>query len=443
LTERYVRVRALWAPIGRLERHARVLAALKLANVGLAMLWGFAVTFVFVRLLPIGEFRTFLLLVAFANFTVSADFGFSGIIYARLRRFRLAEAAGDFRPQDVAMLFAFMAAVVMLGAVVIGAGLATGHIATGRPGLFMAFYLLTATNIFGILAKRALAALDHNLLWEVIDAVRRGLSILLLILALAGLPILASVCLQIGLAVAALLVGLMVVHVSTGLRRRDWLLRGAGFGAVWRDYMRDMGTTMLLTLSDVAAYNAPYFGIALVTHDPRPLLVFDFVFKISRALTAMIRALVEAVLPRLTEAYHAGRTDRARALIGRLRILGLGSAAALGLFLLVAGRMLSGVLFDGKAVLSEVELAMLALLLLGLAMLCVSTYVHNGFGRFGALLPPSFAFLLLSVLSVLGGAWIAGAYGLSFALAFLILYAGTHVLLGFVHEHMLCRITRP
>ncbi|HEX7819351.1 MAG TPA: hypothetical protein VF463_01890 [Sphingobium sp.] len=436
-------MRRLWAPIGRWERNARVLAALKLVNVGLAMLWGFAVTFVFVRLLPIAEFRAFLLLVAFANFTVSADFGFSGIIYARLRRFRLApEDASDFHPRDVAVLLAFMMAVVLLGALLIAGGIATGHIPTGRPGLFLAFYLLSAANIFGILVKRALAALDHNLLWELVDAVRRVLSVGLLILSLAGVPILLSVFVQIGLALAALGIGLAVVHGSTGMRGADWWLRGVEMGMVWRTYMRDMGTTMTLTLSDVVAYTAPYFGIAMVTQDPRPLLVFDFIYKISRALTAVIRALVEAALPRLTAAFHEGRTARVRELIGRIRLLALGAAGALGLALVAVGGLISGVLFDGKAVLTVAELVALALLLCGLAMLCVSTYVHNGVGRFGALLPTSLAFLLLSMLSVAVGAWMARVTGEPFALCFAALYAAVHLALAVQHGRMLRRLVR-
>ena len=75
---------------GTLERRSGLLAIAKLSNVALAMLWGFVVTFVFVRLLPMDEFRAFLLLVAFANFTVSAELGISAIAYSRLRRDRVA-----------------------------------------------------------------------------------------------------------------------------------------------------------------------------------------------------------------------------------------------------------------------------------------------------------------------------------------------------------------
>jgi hypothetical protein len=46
-------------------------------------------------------------------------------------------------------------------------------------------------------------------------------------------------------------------------------------------------------LSEVAAYNSPYFLIAAMTHDARLLLVFDFTFKIIRAVATTIRATIE------------------------------------------------------------------------------------------------------------------------------------------------------
>jgi hypothetical protein len=428
--------------LGRLEEQAKLLALVKLANVALAMLWGFAVTFVFVRLLPLAEFKAFLLLVAFANFTISADFGFSGIIYARLRRFRLREGAADpFNPAEIAMLLAFMLLVVVLGGLAIALCLAIGFIPTGQPALFMAFYILSALNIVALLAKRALAALDHNLLWEGMDFVRRFLSIGLLLAALAGLPILLSVCFQIGLTVAALFAGLAVVHRAIGMQAGDWLLRHSG-GGILRQYARDMGATMGLTLSDVAAYNAPYLGIALATHDPRPLLVFDFLFKMSRALSAAIRALVEAGLPRLTAAYHAGRHEAARTSIGKLSLLALACAAALGGLLLLAGPEISRIMFDGKVVLGRDELLFMTALLAGLAMICVSTYVQNGLGHFGALLPASLTFLAGSVASVLLAAWLAPLSDAPFSLCFIAAYALVHLLLGLRHHLMLRGIAR-
>ena len=44
-----------------MEESARFLALIKLANVGLTLIWGFAVTYVFVRALPLREFQAFLI----------------------------------------------------------------------------------------------------------------------------------------------------------------------------------------------------------------------------------------------------------------------------------------------------------------------------------------------------------------------------------------------
>lgn len=412
---------------------ARVLGLAKLGNVALAMLWGFAVTYVFVRLLPIEEFRAFLLLVAFANFTISADFGFSGILYARLRRHWLTDEGSDFQPRELGALAAFMALVLVAGGLAIGAALAAGLIPTRLPGLFLAFYLLSALNLLTLLAKRALAAVDRNLFWEIIDAVRRLSSLGLLFAALAGVPILLSTLLQIVATLVALAMALWGLQGALGTRARTWVASPAMMIATGRAQARDMGATMALTLSDVAAYNAPYFALALATRDPRPILVFDFVFKISRALSAIIRALVEAGLPRLTAAVHGDRQAEAGARLRHLVMLSTGCAVLLGGTLLAVGPALSGLLFDGHAVLDQVELAILAVLLLGLSLLCVSTYVHNALGRFVRLLPPSFAFLAGSVLSVP----LAMALGLPLAPAFLGLYALVHGLVALRHAFML------
>lgn len=425
--------------LARLERIGWLRGGVKLANVAAAMAWGFVVTFVFVRLLPIAEFRAFLLLIAFANFTISADFGFSGILYARLRRWRLGEAA-EFEPREIGALLGFMAAIVLLGGAAIAAALALQLLPAERPILFLAFYGLSALNIFTFLARRALAALDHNLLWEGVDFVRRIASIGLLVAALWGVPILLSVALQALLMVMALALALVVVHRSVGMHHRDWLPGGGtGMAAVWSRNRGDMRATMLLTLSDVAAYNAPYFTIAAATHDPRPLLLFDFAFKISRALTAVIRALVETVLPGLTRAFHAGEAERVRTGIARLRFLGLGCAAVLALLLLVAGRPAFALLYDGAAQPALLELGFIGLLLIGLTMLCISTYVQQGFGRFTPLVAPSLAFLAGSVLSVVPARLGPPAM---FAPLFLATLALVHCAVALRHEAMLRGLAR-
>ena len=424
----------------QLERRRGWLGMAKLANVALAMLWGFVVTFVFVRVLPLQDFRAFLLLVAFANFTVSAEFGFSTIIYARLRR-HLITREGTFRSEEIGVLLAFMLGVIAVGGMLLQIAMSAGIITTGRPGLFLAFYGVAALNLVALLAKRALAALDHNLWWEALDLVRRVSGIALLLGALVGLSILTSVIAQLLVAAVCVIVGLLTVHRALGLPARHWIAWRVGGGHVRQHYLADIGRTMLLTVSDITAYNAPYFTIAAATQDARPLLVFDFLFKMSRAVSGIIRALVETAMPNITRALHIG--DGARLAVSMRRLLqrSAGVAALIAALIIVAGGTLSAALFDRRATLESSELAIVALLLLGLAPICVSVYVQSGLARFGPLLMPSFALLAGSVLSVPAGMLLSSTFGWPFTLTFVAIYAAVHLVLGLVHFRLVARIT--
>jgi len=426
---------------GRLEQRRSLLGLAKLANVGLAMTWGFVVTFVFVRLLPFHEFRTFLLLVAFANFTISAELGFSTVIYSRLRRTRLSasngEKAGGFRSEELGVLLLFMGGIIGLGGLIIGAALASGAIETAHPALFLAFYATSALNLVALLARRALAALDHNLWWETLDFVRRILSVALLFAALAGLPILTAVLVQLGLTLLTILIGLVTVQRELAMPVRHWWSLRSGWAHVKANYLGDIGRTSLLTVSDIAAYNAPYFTIVAATHDPRPLLLFDFVYKMSRALSALVRALVETMLPDLTRHFHAGETRLFRLHLRRCMALSLGVAFGLGALLLIAGPWISSAMFDGKIRLQAAELGFIYLLLIALTLICVSVYLQNGLGRFAALVAPSLAFLCGSLLSMPVAIWIGQFSAAPFALRFAACYALVHVALAFVHGRMI------
>ena len=392
------------------ERSAPVLTLAKLGNVGLSMLWGFAVTFVFVRALPGAEFQAFLLLVAFNNFTQSAEFGLTNVIYARLRRYWLARQGGaaaapggeggDFRLEEIGVLFLFLGGLVVAGALIVAAAIALGAIRTDLPGVFLVFFVASALNIVLLLVKRALAAVDRNLLWEGIDGVRRVLGLGALFAVLAGADLMASVSVQLVLAAAAVAAGMALVSQRTGMRARQWFALRSGGGHIRRTYLRDIGASAALTLSEVAAYNSPYFLIAALSHDPALLLLFDFTFKMIRSVSTATRATIEGALPRLTRAWFAG--DGAAFRRGLRRALGvaLGVALCADAALLAVGQRLFAVLFAGRSALSMAELAMLCGLLLALAVICTSVYVQGALGRFGPLLRQSLPFLAASAASV-------------------------------------------
>jgi O-antigen/teichoic acid export membrane protein len=242
--------------------------------------------------------------------------------------------------------------------------------------------------------------MDGNFLWEALDCGRRVLTIGLLVAMLAGMDPRLSIALQ--LAVSLLVIGYAILHVHRRLDMRPghWFAARVGGGHVRRHYLRDIGASAAFTMSDIVAYNAPYFTIALATHDARPMLLFDFFFKMSRALSMLARATVEAALPRITRAFHAGDRARLRTLLARATVVAMAFAIALSAVLLIGGEWLFARLFADRAGIDFTDVIVIDAALLALAIICVSVYVQGALGRFSLLFGRSLPFLAGSLLSV-------------------------------------------
>ncbi len=430
--------------VARMEQSARVLALVKLASVCLILIWGFAVTYVFVRVLPLAEFRSFLLLVALGNFTISAEFGVTNIIYARLRQHWLggksdAGDGGGFRVEEMGVLFLFLAVIILVASAIVIIALLSGAVQTDQPTLFLLFFLAACLNLPALLAKRSLAAIDGNFLWELLDCGRRLLTISLLFAILAGFDARLSIALQLAISIAIIGWAIAQVHRRLGMQARHWFAFRSGGAHVKAHYLRDVGASAAFTASDIVAYNAPYFTIALATGEARPMLVFDFFFKISRALSMLVRATVEAALPRITRAYHARDGVRLRQLLRRAMAAALVFALGLAGTILVAGRWLFAKLFDGRAGIDGADLWLVAIALVALAILCVSVYVQSALGRFAHLLRRSLPLLAGSLLSVPAAMIL---WPDRFDLAFLGCYAGTFLFVAALHILSLRRLAR-
>lgn len=429
--------------LARIEGSARILALVKLVNVGLILIWGFAVTYVFVRLLPLREFQAFLLLVAFGNFTISAEFGLTSIIYARLRRHWLGGTQegdeGGFRLEEMGVLFLFLGLLICGGVAILIVALMARWLHTDMPLLFLLFFLSACLNLPALLAKRALAAIEGNFLWEALDCLRRVVTIALLLSILRGFDPRWSVGLQLVVSIAVIGYAIALVHRRLEMTRAHWFAFRVGGGHVRRHYLRDVGASAAFTLSDIMAYNAPYFTIALATREARPMLLFDFFFKMSRALSMLVRATVEAALPRVTRAFHAGDSRRLKQLV--VRALAVAMLFALGgaALLLLTGRWLFARLFDGRAEIDLADLLLIGASLLALSVICVSVYVQGALGRFGLLLRRSLPLLAGTLLSVpLARLFWPGR----FDFGFLFLYALTFLLAAALHGLSLYRLTR-
>ncbi|MEZ5656829.1 MAG: hypothetical protein R3E04_13265 [Sphingobium sp.] len=428
------------------ERSARILTLAKLASVSLSMLWGFAVTYSFIRVLPQQEFSAFLLLIAFNNFTISAEFGITTVIYARLRRFWLGQRddgteAGTFRREEIGVLFLFLIMLIVIGAVVVIAAMAAGWIRTELPAVFLLFFFASGLNLLLLLAKRALAAVDLNLVWELSDIGRRILGLGVLAAILAGVELVPAMVLLVLINLAGGALGMALIHRRAGLKGAHWLSWRIGGGHVRRTYLRDIGASAALTISEVAAYNSPYFVIAALSHDPRMLLLFDFLFKMIRAVATAIRATIEGALPRLTAYWFADDHAAFRRALLRALAVALGIALCADLLLIAFGQRIFAFLYDQRTDLLMPELLLLCLLLLALAIMCTSVYLQGALGRFGPLLRQSLPFLAGSLASVPLAIWIGGSPRTD-DIPFMIIYALCFIGAAVLHIAAMRRLVR-
>lgn len=153
----------------------------------------------------------------------------------------------------------------------------------------------------------------------------------------------------------------------------------------------------------------------------------------------LVRAVVEAALPRITRAYHAGEGARLRQLLGRALAASLLFGGGLAVVLLVAGERLFSILFDGQAAIDRADLWLIVAALGALTILCVSVYVQAALGRFGMLLRRSLPFLAGSLASAPVAAIL---WPERFDIAFLALYAATLAGVAALHALALRRLAR-
>jgi hypothetical protein len=282
-----------------------------------------------------------------------------------------------------------------------------------------------------LLAKRALAALDRNLLWEALDIGRRIMTLGLLLSVLVGFPLLASVTAQLTLNMIFTGLGMLLIHRGLGMRVRHWFALRVGGGHVRRSYMHDIGASMGFTMSEITAYNGPYFVIAAVSHNPALLIIFDFAFKMIRAVATATRATIEGALPGMTRLWFARDHGGFAGGLRRAALVALGVAFCADILLVGVGQRIFDILYHGTAILSLTDLMLLCLLLPALALVCVSVYVQGALGRFAQMLRLSLPLLAGSLIAPLVASWmpLQGSDELFmelYALLFVVL-AGVHV----------------
>ncbi|MCF8709637.1 hypothetical protein [Rhizorhapis sp. SPR117] len=410
--------------IRELEQSIGVLGAVKLGNACLILIWGFGLTFVFARALDNIEFQNFVLLIALSNFTISAEFGFTNIIYNRLRRWRL-HAGGQFSFTEISAVLAAIITLIVLAVCALALCFVVGIIVTQLPLLFLSFFIVSCLNIAVLLCKRVLAALDRNLLFEFTDICRRVVSLVVLFAVLLGLDLGFSVLILLVVTLASLGIWCVIIHRVLKLRMAHWTSIAKGIGIIRTRYLRDIRASILFTLADVGANNMPFLVIAFLTDDLRPLLLYDFAYKLMRVMGIVMRAIIESYLPRITAALHSGSILLVRRAFLHCLAGGVIPGLGVSLLLLCWGHQLAQFLYHGKMDVTVLDLTLLSLVMLALPVNALSIYVNCAIGRFGTLLKASMPYLIGATFSApiaMVATWGHDAWAETFLSIFTIVY---------------------
>lgn len=354
----------------------QIYVGLRLLNTVLAILWGFALMAILIRVVGIHDYAYYVLIGAIGMYIASTDLGVSNVLYARLRAaFLKGEISALIAPaRGAIMVYVLVAAATTLGYVgwtVIGSSPRSDV----WPTLIL-FFLITIANFPWIVVRSAVAAVDRHLEFEAIDFVRRaGQFVGLLLLARIG-PVPAFVLIDL-LWLGAFILAAWNIRAGgiTGFS-----LAPARISADLTSFVRAFGPLVahsaVFVLCEAAIYNFPYLLIPLVYSTGVHLILFDVFYKFVRAAISANQVFSMGLLPHTTRHHFSG--DR-KALIDTLvRVLLLSLAGMIAMNVLIAllqPHILGVLLHDRAGLVTPVMLA-------AITIASLANAIQNTFGSY-------------------------------------------------------------
>jgi len=299
--------------------------ALKACNTAFLASQTFVTIFVLIRVLPHNVYSSSLLIISIAMYVMATDLGYSGYLYASLRRdFIQTRQIVDWEPYSQA--FTLYVTISLVAALLIGGSLVAFADMQLEYRLGLAAYFTSAVAALPwMLLRRIAAAIDLYLEFETFEFWRR-LSFLLLSLAmLLGLSLL-------GFALLCMLVWLLAFWLAirqlnrVAAKLRIVFLPSALAHAL--NNFPNIATTGLFSLLEFAMLNFPYILIS-AQFRADSLIAFDVFFKLTRLGQFAYSVPTETLLPSQTAAFHMN--DRQAVILNFFRMLALGSLALISL----------------------------------------------------------------------------------------------------------------
>jgi O-antigen/teichoic acid export membrane protein len=400
---------------------------LRSATAGSALVAGLIQTFVFVRVISPEQFSLFILVGTLGVTFWLFDFGMAKILFVRTREWYLGGKKGSVTAEESGAIATLYAGIGLVGSAIFFLAI-LAHPAWGAlDALDLALFLLfTTLNLVWFVLRNLSVATDDFVFFELLEVMRRVGHVGLMLLMLAGLPILAFLIL------ANLFWGVLFTISARRLIAMGALLLHVGeFPRHLIQFFRTNRQRVLRTgtygLNEFYIYTFPYAVVPYIFGLGAPTIILDTMFKVFRGANVLYSAACDLAVPRQTRAF--AEKDQRSLIVATLMAAGLCSlpAVALCALLIVAAKPLFELLL-GRAVVMPVEAVPLLIALLIMHLIqTVSNYVivHTGFFREIARL----ATLVSIGMTIAAGAAIAARVELmQFLTVYTVAYTGSALL---------------
>jgi hypothetical protein len=342
---------------------------------------GLLQTFVFARVLTPEQFSLFIFFAAVGFSLYVADAGMVKVLFVDLRgRFleKRSFAAITGQMTGLVSVYFLVALLGTLGCFLV-LQLHSGYAVSDRVELTL-FFAFNAVNLPWIALRYFSIAIDEYVFFETLEAARRGLTTLALVVLLFGLPIIGFVVL-INLGWIAVILAAVVKlkrHGILGGQLRDNLGHLVVF---FRSNKQQIFNSAVYAASEMYIYSFPYFLVPWVYGLGAPTIILDTAFKVCRAANQFYSAACDSLVPRQTSAL--AERDGSAMVRATWLATALCGVPALGasLVLVVAGGRIFAILLGQAAVMPPQVTPIIIMLLFGnlAQMISHSVLVHTGY----------------------------------------------------------------
>jgi O-antigen/teichoic acid export membrane protein len=393
------------------------------------------IVYVLVRIVPNNIYPWIVFFSAVGNYVLAVDFGYSGFIYASTRqKFIEGKLAGQSNliseALNVYMLIPLAAAPVVAGLI-----FATIDATPVLKASVSIYFLSIVLSMPWALMRRAGAAVDQFVVFEVLELARRVIFCGLTSAMLAGLPFLTFgiLCLCVWV-VAFVLAGLILTRRGVHIK----LANPSELAAHLRHNHRHIMTSGWFTVLEFLIYNFPYMLLPFLYADGTRIVAFDVFYKVVRFGGVAYGVAFETFLPYQTRAYYSGNLAQVRKYLANVELLAVIPFVIATAALIVAGGPFFHFLLNNAALISHLTRWTMILMLLFILLQSSPGSFLVGIGRYRDVSRrAAITTTLMVLLSV--AAWIFKLPFDQFLLGYVLLY-GLHAAM---FQWLFYRTTKP